>query len=59
MFVEEGIRRGAVLRVGGLRVVFMGTGYGEGGGVGKGCVWQGGGGQVGKREALDSSLRSE
>ena len=58
MFVEEGVRRGAVLRVGGLRVGFMGTGYGDGGGLGKGCV-AGGGGQAGKREALDSSLRSE
>ena len=38
MFVEEEIRRGAVLRVGGLRVGFMGTGYWEGGGVGKGYV---------------------
>ncbi len=56
MFVEEEIRRGAVLRVGkrtsrqgragvwtllrigGLRVGFMGTGYGEGGGMGKWLV---------------------
>ena len=64
MFVEEEIRRGAVLmvgkrasrqgragvwtllRVGSLRVGFMGTGYGESGGVGKGCV---AGGQAGRR----------
>ena len=48
MFVEDGIRRAAVLRVGGLGAVFMDTGYGRVSVWGRG-EWQGGVGQTGKR----------